>query len=339
MAQKQGNAHFFAANDPNIQYVGRIDFSNRGEPRFWAPGAYIMAKFSGRYFSFIINDEAAYGHPQNYIEIVIDGQKKSRIKITAKTDTIQAAERLTPGTHTICICKDTESQNGWLSFAGFYCEALLTPAPLPSRKIEFIGNSITCGSASDLSQIPCGKGQWYDQHNAYLGYGPSTARNLDAQWQLSAVSGIGLVHSCCEMTIAMPQVFDKMDMQSDSIAWDFSRYQPDVVTICLGQNDGIQDSALFCGAYNQFIAKLRVYYPHADIICITSPMAGPVLTAAMKNYLTAIVSYNNAQGDKKVHSYFFTKRYNHGCGGHPDVNEHQQIAQELTLYIKGLMQW
>jgi lysophospholipase L1-like esterase len=47
----------------------------------------------------------------------------------------------------------------------------------------------------------------------------------------------------------MPQVFDKVNMRIDSIPWDFKQYTPDVVTITLGQNDGIQDSVAFCSDY------------------------------------------------------------------------------------------
>src|SRR4029077_4929292 len=129
------------------------------------------------------------------------------------------------------------------------CAKLVKPPSKRIRKIEFIGNSITCGTGSDLSEIPCGKGKWQDQHNAYMSYGAVTARTLGAQYHLSAVSGIGLMHSCCNMNIIMPQVFDKISMRNDTIKWDFKMYQPNVVTVCLGQNDGIQDSATFCKNY------------------------------------------------------------------------------------------
>jgi hypothetical protein len=76
-------------------------------------------------------------------------------------------------------------------------------------------------AGSDLSAVPCGKGVWQDQHNAYLSYGPVTARALSAQYHLSAVSGIGLMHSCCNMNIIMPQVYDKISMRNDTINWNF----------------------------------------------------------------------------------------------------------------------
>jgi len=51
------------------------------------------------------------------------------------------------------------------------------------------------------------------------------------------------------------------------------------------------------------------------------------------------VAAMQAAGDRRVSSYFFSRKYSHGCGGHPDLKEHEQIASELTDYLKGLMRW
>lgn len=172
-----------------------------------------------------------------------------------------------------------------------------------------------------------------------MSYGPATARAMDAQWCLSSVSGIGLIHSCCNMTITMPQVFHKVNMRTDSILWDFNRYIPDAVTICLGQNDGVQDSVKFCDAYVRFIKDIRSHYPDAQIVCLTSPMANAKLTAVLKNYLTGIVDYMNSSGDEKVHRFFFLRSYNDGCGRHPDIKQHQLIVAELEPFLKKILNW
>ena len=199
---------FFNADHSFIQYTGRIDFSNPALPRFWQPGVYITTKFSGSYCAVVLNDEQLWGSNQNYLEIVVDG-KAVRLQTKGKRDTIVVANDLGAGTHSLIICKNTEANIGWLELVGIICRELVDPGPKPARKIECIGNSITCGASSDASSIPCGKGKWQDQHNAWLSYGAVTARNLDAQYHLSSVSGIGLMHSCCNMNVIMPQVFDK----------------------------------------------------------------------------------------------------------------------------------
>ena len=329
----------FTPDNSFFQYTGRIDFGNPGTPRYWMPGIYVKAKFSGPSCTVLINDEMLYGSFHNYIEIAIDDQKPVRLRLTAKHNEIEAAKNLMEGDHTIVICKNTEAGIGYIEFAGLKCRTLKRLPRKPRRKIECIGNSITCGTGSDQSEIPCGKGLWQDQHNAYMSYGAITARELNAQYHLTAVSGIGLMHSCCNLKIIMPQVFDKVNMRSDSIAWDFAKYTPDVVTICLGQNDGVQDTALFCNNYITFIHQIRNSYPKANIVCLTSPMADDKLVAIMKTNLAAIVGAVRASGDRRISSFFFSKRYYHGCDTHPDLEEHRQIAAELTAYLKKLEHW
>ena len=262
----------------------------------------------------------------------MDGKLK-RIQTSSSHDTIIVAKKLSEGLHTLLVCKNTEANIGYIELVGILCKKLVKLLPKPARKIEFIGNSISCGTGSDQSEIPCGKGVWPDQHNAYLSYGPITARTLNAQWMLSAVSGIGLIHSCCNMDVLMPQVFDNIDMRGDSLPWDFANYQPNVVTVCLGQNDEKQDSVKFCRAYLTFIQQLRSHYPSAQIILLTSPMADDGLKEVMIKYLTAIKA-SISSTDQKVDYYFFSKRYYHGCDTHPDLVEHQQMAEELSLLNK-----
>ena len=332
------SSYFQKPNNKFIQYTGRIERSNPILPRFWSSGVYIKAKFKGNICKIFLNDEVLYGNNHNYVEIIIDNYKPERLQTKGKTNAI-TVHGLNKGLHTITICKDTESGNGYLEFAGLSCESLFELTPKPNRKIEFIGNSITCGSGSDISKIACETGQWYDQHNAYMSYGPLTSRALQAQWQLSSVSGIGLMHSCCNMNIIMPQVFDKINMRENSISWDFNQYIPDIVTICLGQNDGIQDSVTFCNAYINFIKVLRSKYAKADIILLTSPMGDDQLTAVLKNYLASIVTFIKKAGDKHITKYFFNKRYRKGCGGHPSLDEHRQISAELVRFVRQMKNW
>ncbi|HEY4154853.1 MAG TPA: SGNH/GDSL hydrolase family protein [Puia sp.] len=335
---RKNSLHLFPGGNPLIQYIGRIDFSTAARPRFWNPGTYISIRFRGSSCDVLVNDEVSGGENHNYLEIILDNQKPERIKLTDRENNIHIGDHLAAGDHSLVIVKNTEAGIGWLEFAGIRCEKLL-PVKLPSRKMECIGNSITCGTGSDTSVFACGQGQWYDQHNAWLSYGPLTARALDAQYHLTAVSGIGLIHSCCHMDVLMPQVFDKIDTHGNKIKWDFNEYQPDVVTICLGQNDGAGDSVNFFNAYTGFIARIRKVYPRTQIVALTSPMADEFLKNAMVRYLTTIVEYENRQHDPNIHLYVFSKRYHQGCGDHPLLSEHREIAAELTAYIQKLMGW
>lgn len=335
---QQNGIQFFAADHKNIQYTGRIDFSDTKKPRFWASGVYIQAKFKGTFCEILINDQEQ-DNMHNYLMVAIDNNTPFKIKTTSASNTLTVAEGLAPGEHTITVCKNTESLVGYLEFIGFRCEGLVNMPPKPRRKMEFIGDSITSGNESDLSDFPCDSGEWYDQQNSFYSYGPLVARALNAQWHVTSESGIGLIHSCCKKEYVMPQVFDNVNLTDDSINWDFNLYQPDVVTICLGQNDGIQDSVKFAAGYVDFIKAIRSHYPKAQIFCLTSPMANDELRGALKNYLTGVVNYVNKKGDKKVDKFFFSRGFNNGCGGHPDLSDHLTIAQELTGFIKEKMRW
>ncbi len=338
-ATKTAGLNFYGADDKKFQYTGRIDFSNPSQPRFFMPGSYVTTRFSGTACEVVLSDEVLWGSSYNYLEVVIDGRYQKRIQTTGKYNVIPVAENLPEGEHTILICKNTEANIGYIEFLGLRCKGLEAMPSMPTRKIEFIGNSITCGTGSDLSEIKCGKGNWHDQHNAYMAYGPLTARKLNAQWHLSSYSGIGLIHSCCGMKFVMPEVFDLINLTPGSAKWDFFKYTPDVVTICLGQNDGVQDSILFCDTYVKFIQKIRGYYPNAHIVCLTSPMGDAYLSAALKKYLKGIVDSLQAKGDKKVYKYFFSRQFASGCDYHPDLAEHQLIANELESFIREITGW
>jgi len=338
-AQRKGSS-FYYADDKRIQYTGRIDFNDPKLPRFWQPGVSIAIRVEGDNCKLVIQDEMLWGSNHNYIELIIDGMA-IRMQTRSKRDTINLVQYLIPGKkfHDIQLIKNTEANIGYMEFVGVRCSYLLMPPPKPVRKIECIGNSITCGAGSDMSVVPCGKGKWHDQHNAYMSYAAIMARSLNSQSHLSSVSGIGLMHSCCNMNIIMPLVYDKISMRNDTIQWDFKNYQPDMVTICLGQNDGIQDSTAFCNNYISFLKTLRTYYPGSAFILLSSPMANDGLRNFMKATINSVQRSMNNSGDNKVYSYFFNKQYSSGCDYHPSLDEHKLIAEELTPFIKKIMNW
>lgn len=336
--KKENQPQYFEADHPLLRYGGRIDFRDAKAPRLFQPGTYVEAQFEGTTCQIIIEDQQLWGKNQNYLELVVDGESR-RVKTRGAVDTITLQQGLNEGMHHLMVVKNTEANIGWIKVKGLICNKLLELSPAATRKMEFIGNSITCAAGADASEVPCGTGQWQDQHNAYKSYGVLTAQNLNAQWYLNSVSGIGLIRSCCDMEILMPQVYDKIDMRGDSLAWDFKQYQSDVVNVCLGQNDGIQDSVAFCSAYVQFLDRLRGYYPSAQLICLTSPMADEKLASVQRRYLTGVVNAMNQKGEHKVDKYFFSKQYASGCDYHPNLEEHALIAEELTTFIRKKMNW
>ncbi len=57
----RAGSRFFPADNPRFRFTGRVDFSNPRQPRFWAPGVYIQARYKGSSCFVILNDEILYG--------------------------------------------------------------------------------------------------------------------------------------------------------------------------------------------------------------------------------------------------------------------------------------
>ena len=285
----------------------------------------------------------------NYLQYELDGvyQKRIRIDSTSKDPLVITAP--SAGKHTIWIYKATEPYAGVIihSVSALNVNALQRPtAPL----IEFIGNSITCGAAADASEVPCGTGEYHDQHNAYMAYGPRVARALKVNYIMSSVSGIGIYRNWNSDGPTMPQVYEKADFQKESQQpWNFSTYTPQVVSIALGTNDfsngdGVKprlpfDSATFVQQYIQFVQLVKTKYPTAQIALLSSAMLHDRNRSLLQNCLTAVKEKSDAlsPSSKPIALYFFKPMQAKGCTGHPSVEDHDVLAKELIPFFKKIL--
>ena len=335
----QNKLNVYPAADKRIQFTGRFEEIESSHLKTSAPGAYLHFKFYGTECRMKILDENKWNKYGNYLQVIIDDSISYKIKLTPADNELILAKGLPKGIHKITISKATEAGIGFVIFKEILVEKLVMPDTKPVRKMEFIGNSITAGLGNDTHILPCSAGDWYEQANTWKAYGPLTARALNAQWHITAISGIGLVKSCCGNELTMPELFRQTNLEPTGPVWDFKKYQPDVLTICLGQNDGIQDSSIYVAAYIRFIINLRQYYPGTEFILLSSPMADNELRTMLTKYCTAVKMELNRRGDRRIHTFFFDKQYIAGCDSHPSESEHQEIAQLLTGFIRTTMNW
>lgn len=322
---------FFHPTDPGIRITGRTLTLGADSIRCWQPGVQIEFMFAGDSCEIYLGDEMRWGSNLNYIQLSVDGESQ-RLQLKAKLDTIRIRARNNQAAHHVVLMKNTEANIGYMDFYGLRASSLAALPPEPELKLEFFGNSITCGTGSDTSSVPCGAGKWQDQHNAWLAFGPRLGRALNASVHLSAVSGIGLMRSCCDLPILMPQVFDKVDMHGNQHQWNFSSYQPDKLIISLGQNDGIQDSAKFVQAYVAFLRQLNAVYPNSEVLLLSSPMADDQLRQWFRQVLPAVVK-EMKDTLPAIRFHIFEKQYAGGCDFHPSVGEHEAIAKELLRVL------
>ena len=286
----------------------------------------------------------------NYLQYELDGVYQDRIKVSKDQPAIHLTA--TSGSkHSVWIYKATEATTGPIFIEKITGTHLLSLPSSNAPLVEFIGNSITCGADADTSNMPCGLGQYHDYHNAYYAYGPRVARMLGVNYILSSVSGIGIYRTWNHEEPSMPQVYEKTDLQVNSTRnWNFGQYHPKIVSIGLGTNDLSNgdgktprspfDSAKFVNNYIGFVQLVKSKYPDAQIVFLNSPMVTDERNVLLENCLQTVKMHIDHlhPTDKPVALFFFSPMKAGGCAGHPSVQDHGVLAEELYPFLKTLLE-
>jgi hypothetical protein len=332
----------------NMLPFGRSLLNEQHNLELISSGCQVGFSFEGITCSLQVSLPAWLHH--NYLQYELDGVYQKRIRIDSAATTPVVITASAAGTHTVWIYKATEAHTGAIIIQQASAKNIRPLQRSVKPLIEFIGNSITCGAAADTSDVPCGAGVYHDQHNAYMAYGPRVARALRVNYIMSCVSGIGIYRNWNSDGPSMPQVYEKADFNIDSKQpWNFSTYTPQIVSIALGTNDfsdgdGIHprkpfDSATFVQQYIRFVQLVKTKYPNAQIALLSSAMLHDQKRALLQNCLTAVKVKIDALflSAKPVALYFFQPMQARGCTGHPSVEDHAILANELISFFKKLL--
>ena len=332
-------------NDPHIRYSGRIARRDTAAELSWSANS-IKINFTGTGVSITLKDERS----DNNYNVIVDGKVASVLHPeTAKKDYVLASE-LPAGKHTLELFKRTEWAMGKTWFYGFTLnkDGKILPAPSsPKHKIEFFGNSITCGYA-DIDTTGQDRGT-SAYENGYISYAAITARHYNAEFYNTSKSGIGITISW--FPLVMPEMYDRLDATDSNSKWDFSKYTPDLVVINLFQNDSWlvkmpgneQFKAKFgntpptpdfiINAYQSFVKSIRSKYPKAQILCILGSMDATKAGSPWPGYIDKAVAGLN---DKKIYTHFIPYK---NTNGHPSAKEQQAMADDLIAFIDKTISW
>ncbi len=225
----------------------------------------------------------------------------------------------------------------------------IIPTPERKRKIEFIGDSITCGYGVDAANQY--EAFATSNENGEKTYAALIGKHFKADYNVISWSGMGVYSSYTEKSTPnqgslMPSVYDKTapnDKYGD--VWDFTQWQPDLIVINLGTNDntwtkGIQERVdLFGAAYYDFIVQVRKHNPNAYIICSLGAMGSKLLPEIKEQ----IGLYSANTGDNRITSFEFDYRDGvndgFGAGFHPSAVTHQKMADKIIPFISEIMGW
>jgi lysophospholipase L1-like esterase len=332
---KPDTKSFIASDNPNIAYSGRFDFSDPSKPVFMYSGCAIRTWFDGTSVELILKDDSL----RNMFTVIIDD---SLFVLTANQidSTYLLASGLTENRHNLEIIRRTEWHGGNTTFLGLNIDRgrkIYQPAA-KNRKIEFIGDSYTCGYGNEGKSVA--EHFTYETENNYMSFGAITARALDAEYVAVCRSGIGIVQGYGGgRDFNMPAHYDEV-IQNCSTKWDYSLYQPQLVVINLAGNDlsAPLDAAEFVNTYVGFLKRIRANYPVAAIVCVAGPSSDNAQWILWRNLIHDVVKQFGAV-DKAVHYFEFSTMELHGSDWHPNVEEHQKMAGELTAFLKEIMQW
>jgi hypothetical protein len=336
---------FIPYNNQSIYYEGRVIKKQDAAELSW-PGTSVTIMIKGTNISAVLKDSDT----ANYYNVIIDDKNIFKIHTDTLKHSYVLASGLSKRKHKVQLFKRTEWDKGKTWFYGFETSTgtrLLPPPIQKKRKIEFYGNSITCGYAIEDSSDKDSEHGYFE--NNYLTYAAITARHFDAQYYCISKSGIGILISW--FPLIMSEMYDRLDPTDSASLWDFTQYTPDVVVINLFQNDSwlikmpeheqfkyrfgnqAPQESLIIASYKHLVEKLRNKYPDARIICALGNMDATKEGSPWPGYVQQAV---DQLGDPKIYTHFFKYK---NTDGHPKVAEQQAMANSLIAFIDKNIQW
>lgn len=342
---------------------------------FWTGSA---IEFNVKGSELWIEIEVDYDVYEPWISVVINSVPVSR-------------QMLTEGRYWICvfrgmnnsvmknvrIVKDVQAMSGdpdcSLQIHAVKADGEFLPVEDKPFKIEFIGDSITSGEGAIGAQaeedwIP----MWF---SAIHNYTAMTADALNADYRVISQSGWGVFTSwdnnpngnipacyeqvCGLLTGAKNEALGAMQEHH------FDTWQPDIVVVNLGTNDGgafhsigwedsltgeihkqrlnddgtfhKDDIRAFEDAAEKFLMKLRKNNKNAHIVWAYGMLGIPMMPAIYR----AVDAYSKNTGDKKVSVVQLPNMTEEtvGARSHPGVLAHEQTAKELAAYLKEFLNY
>lgn len=337
------------ADCDKLQYMGRIDDADKKNPVWVYPCTHVRMRFTGNVVKAVVTNVRNCW--TNYMGAIIDGVEQKLALANDGRQELVLGENLGDGEHEVLFFKRMDSCHN-IIFHGFEVEdgaQILELPPLPKRRIEVYGDSVSAGEVSEAVEY-CGLAD--PEHdgeysNSYYSYAWCTARKLNAQLHDIAQGGAALLDGTgwfhAPDYLGMEYIYDKLEYCPELFEvkeWDFSKYTPHVVVLAIGQNDSHPedymtqdyDGEKACNwrtHYKNWVSEIRKKYPNAVIILATTILNHSDM------WDKAIDDVCKELNDSKMHHFLYS---NNGCGthGHIRIPEAEKMAEELSTFIESL---
>ena len=288
----------------------------------------------------------------------IPEEPTARITLSQRENHIVLFDSPVEKTVTVSVMKFSEAAFGYAGFKSLELDGDLlsspeSPATASQLKLEFIGDSITCGYGIE--------GVWEkdtfttQQERPDKAYAFLTAKALGAQVQLCSWSGIGLISNYVDPeTIMLPDTHwlmqanwpytDKslsLRLGIEPEVWDGAGYEPDIVVIHLGTNDiswvrGMEERRLeYTAQLRQLIEAVHRRSPRAKICCCLGIM-GEQLNASVEE---AVNLFKKDFPNVAAKAVLFTQQLEEdgiAADWHPSAVTHKKAAELLAEALRTL---
>ncbi len=308
-------------------------------------------RFRGTHASVVIVGDGAASGPEESrarFAVYVNGEQVLDTLVSQREETFEifSAEEETEAE--VMIIKLSEAANSIFGIKEITVTSGGDIEPLPPKelKIEFIGDSITCGYGVDDED----RNHHFatGTENAMKSYAYKTAAALDADYSMVSYSGHGIISGYTgtgnkEAGQLVPPVYELAGKNYGSAAsavnlrreWDFSAFRPDIVVINLGTNDDSYTQQYadrkeeFTAAYAEFLKTVRKNNPDAYIVAVSGTMGDGLFP----NIKEAVRRYSEETGDTRIEAYRLPPQ--DGSTGfaadwHPTEATHEKAAKLLA---------
>ena len=346
----------------SAKLVGRTYLAENGTLWCGLSGSGAEFEFTGKNLDIMVEtDKVGWsGQVDNYarIAIYVDGERVVDDMLNEGLKKYSPIQGDSEVTKTVRIVKLSETAMSCFGIMPIQLEdgASIRPTAEKAHKIEFIGDSITCGYGVD-DEDPTHKFKTSTE-DVTRAYAYKTAQALDADYSMFSISGWGIISGWTgdgkqKPEQQIPLYYEKLgftyggfgDIMPQETDWDFSLYKPELIVINLGTND---DS--YCGShedrkqayvegYVEFLKTVRKDNPDARILCVLGIMGDNLYPSVEE----AVSRYTEETGDSNI-SAFHLEPQDQAEDGlvadyHPTEKTHTKASEALTAEIRSIMGW
>mmetsp|Transcript_6726 Transcript_6726/g.18503 ORF Transcript_6726/g.18503 Transcript_6726/m.18503 type:complete len:494 (-) Transcript_6726:28-1509(-) len=362
------------ASHPNIQFVGRYRKAATGVS-FDHPGFKIIVRVTGT--ASLSARMSRAGTVSSAFVVFCDGHRVG-FPSTFNTSSWPVASvmkvRLCSGldpkaTHDVVLLKSTEAAfltiavlPNYITFAGLDGSSggearmvLLPPPPKPTRRLEFLGDSIAAGFGTVCHQRPGSSGCDVEDESFAESWVHDMCESFQAQCHVVAWSGWGLVQNCCGGSTLLPDIWrrtlatvadpsDPHGTLSENL-WNFSRnWTPQAVLINVGTNDRLGQRPHLDLHFRQTYLRLLLdvaaaYGPSTRFLLACGPMDEAYCAAVQGVAAQASGPPHHLPISLLDHRGFLGTPHGAACCGHPSALAGAAMAKRAVELLQHDFGW